>query len=118
MLAIPSSVRIFLAAGATDMRKSFDTLAQATKGVIGEDPLSGHLFVFCNRSRNRLKVLWWDRSGYCLLAKRLEKGTFIWPQQKDGFSSKVEMLPDELSLLLGGLDIRFSSRRHWYKRPG
>ncbi|KAA3612941.1 MAG: transposase [Planctomycetota bacterium] len=71
MLAIPSSVRIFLAAGAADMRKSFDTLAQATKRVIGEDPLSGHLFVFCNRSRNRLKVLWWDRSGYCLLDCRI-----------------------------------------------
>ena len=70
MLSLPPSVRIFVARGATDMRKSFDTLASLVCDVIDEDPQSGHLFVFVNGRRNRVKILWWDRFGYCLLAKR------------------------------------------------
>jgi len=64
MLNLPPSVRIFIARGATDLRKSFDTLAAVVCEVIDEDPQSGHLFVFINRRRNRVKILWWDRSGY------------------------------------------------------
>ena len=71
MLSLPPSVRIFLARGVTDMRKQIDGLAALVEHVLEEDPLSGHLFVFCNRTRNRLKIIYWESSGYWLLHKRL-----------------------------------------------
>ena len=79
MLSLPTSVRIYLARGATDMRKSIDGLAAVTKQVLEHDPLSGHLFVFCNARRDRIKILYWERTGFWLLHKRLEQGTFAWP---------------------------------------
>jgi transposase len=112
VLTLPRSVRIFASPGVTDMRKSFDTLAELARRVIGEDPLSGHLFVFCNRSRNRLKILYWERGGFWLLARRLEQGTFAWPGAKEG---RMEMSADDLLLLLGGLDPSRFARRAWYQ---
>jgi len=100
-----------LARGATDMRKSFDTLAALVIGVVEEDPQSGHLFLFVNRRRNRLKVLWWDRSGYCLLAKRLEHGQFRVFDRADGTSGAFEMSASELALVLEGIDLRGAKRR-------
>lgn len=76
---IPTSVRIFVCTQPLDMRRSFDGLAAAAKQVIGEDPRSGALFVFTNRRSNRLKVLWWDKNGYCLLCKRLHQALFRLP---------------------------------------
>lgn len=111
MLSWPSSVRIFVARGATDMRKSFDTLSALVCDVIDEDPQSGHLFVFVNRRKDRVKVLWWDRSGYCLLAKRLEQGQFrIYDRasEKDG---QYEVTMADLTLLLEGIDLRGATRR-------
>jgi transposase len=118
MISLPPSVRIFLASGATDMRKQFNGLERATREVICQDPLSGHLFVFCNRRRDRLKILVWDTSGYWLLAKRLERGTFAWPQASDDDRSVsgIEMRSEELAALLGGLDITQLSRRRWWRR--
>jgi len=116
VLTVPSSVRIFLALGPTDMRKSFDTLARLVEEVIGEDPLSGHLFVFCNRKRNRLKILVWDRSGFWLHAKRLEEGRFAWPGRMADEETSIEMDARELSLLIGGIDLRHVRRRNWYDR--
>lgn len=113
MLTLPENVRIFLAAGPTDMRKSFDTLAAATRAVIGQDPRSGHLFVFCNRNRDRLKILHWESSGYWLLSKRLEKSTFAWPAAG---TSCVTMTATKLAVLLGGLDVRDTRKRAWYGR--
>lgn len=113
IFGLGSNVRIFLAAGVTDMRKSFDTLAERAREVIKEDPLSGHLFVFCNRRRDRLKILYWEDSGFWLLAKRLEKGTFAWPDRPAG---KVEYSMPELALLLGGVDLSRTRRRRWYRR--
>ena len=78
MLTLSPRTRVFLAPGATDMRKSFDTLTAIVSETLKEDPLSGHLFVFSNRPRTRVKVLLWDGSGL-VMAKRLEKGTFFWP---------------------------------------
>ena len=116
MFSLPPSVQIFLAAGATDMRKSFNGLEAAARKVIRRDPLSGHLFVFCNRRRNRLKILLFDGTGYWVLAKRLEKGTFLWPSEQDG-SQRVEMRADELMLLLAGIDLTQSQDRAWFRRP-
>jgi len=111
MLSLPPSVRLFVARGATDMRKSFDTLAALVIDVIEQDPESGHLFLFVNRRRNRLKVLWWDRCGYCLLAKRLEHGRFRVFDRADGTAGGFEMSASELALILEGIDLRGAKRR-------
>jgi transposase len=111
MLSLPPSVRIFVARGATDMRKSFDTLAALVIDVIDEDPQSGHLFVFVNRCKNRVKILWWDRSGYLLLAKRLEQGSFRIYDRASGDGKRFEVTVSELTLLLEGIDLRGARRR-------
>jgi transposase len=111
MLSLPPSVRLFVARGVTDMRKSFDTLAALVIDVIDEDPQSGHLFIFVNRRRDRLKVLWWDRSGYCLLAKRLEHGQFHIYDRPSESTGAYEMSASDLALLLEGIDLRGSTRR-------
>ena len=108
MLSLPPSVRVFLCTEATDMRKGFDGLAALSGEVFEADPLSGHLFVFRNRKRDRVKVLWWDRSGYCLWYKRLESGRFHLPQSEDG---ALEVCWADLSLLLEGIDLRGAKRR-------
>ncbi len=102
---------MFVARGATDLRKSFDTLAALVCDHIDEDPQSGHLFVFLNRRRNRVKILWWDRSGYCLLAKRLEGGQFHVYDQSTGGPKRFELKASDLALLLEGIDLRGSRRR-------
>ena len=111
MLSLPPSVRLFVARGVTDMRKSFDTLAALVIEVIEQDPQSGHLFLFVNRRRDRLKVLWWDRSGYCLLAKRLEHGQFRVFDRADGNAGSFEMSASEFALILEGIDLRGAKRR-------
>jgi transposase len=113
VLTIPPRSRIYLAAQPTDMRKSFDGLQVAVRAVIEKDPLSGHFFVFCNRRRDRLKILLWDRSGFWVFAKRLEKGTFAWPRTD---ARSVELRSEELSVLLGGFDLARARRRAWYDR--
>lgn len=109
MLSFPPSVRIRLATGATDMRKQFDGLAAIASQVLKEDPLSGHVFVFCNRRRDRVKLLFWDRSGYWLLAKRLEQGTFAWPASAD--SPSLESNVRELMCVLEGIDLATAKTR-------
>ncbi len=111
MLSLPPSVKIFIARGVTDLRKSFDTLAALVCEVIDEDPQSGHLFVFLNRRRNRVKILWWDRSGYFLLAKRLEHGQFRMYDRASDRPSSFEVSASDLILLLEGIDLRRSKRR-------
>jgi len=101
---IPPRSRVYLAVGPTDMRKSFDGLQYAVRAVIEKNPLSGPFFVFCNRRRDRLKVLLWDRSGFWVFAKRLEKGTFAWPRVDAGTRS-VTLRAEELSMLLGGFEL-------------
>lgn len=113
MLNIGTGAKVFLVAGTTDMRKSFDTLAAVVRGVIHADPLSGHLFVFCNRRRDRLKVLVWEESGFWLMAKRLEKGTFVWPESCRG---KVEYSTAELAAMLAGLELSGRRRKRYRRR--
>lgn len=111
MLSLPPSVRLFVVRGVTDMRKSFDTLAAVVTEVVDEDPQSGHLFLFVNRRRDRMKVLWWDGSGYCLLAKRLEHGQFRVFDQAQGKPGAFELSVSELALILEGIDLRRAKRR-------
>lgn len=108
-----TATRVLLAAGATDMRKSFDTLSAIVRNSLGGDPTSGHLYVFCNKRRDRIKVLYFDGSGLWACAKRLEKGTFYWPE--DTASKAVELTREELVALLGGLDLAHARRRRWYR---
>ena len=103
MIAVPAGVRVWLAAGRTDMRKGFDGLAARVQQALAEDPFSGQLFVFRGRRGDLLKVLWWDGQGLCLFAKRLEKGRFVWPSAVDG---KVTVTAAQLSMLLEGIDWR------------
>mgnify|MGYP001952310241 FL=1 len=113
MLSLPPSVRIYLARGATDMRKQIDGLAAAVEHVLQEDPFSGHLFVFCNRARDRIKILYWESSGYWLLHKRLETGRFAWP---DSGTPSFSLTATQLHALLGGLDISKAVQRRRYRR--
>ena len=112
MLSLDRGQRIFLAAGATDMRKSFDSLSGLVREELGRDPLSGELFAFCNKSRNRLKLLLFEGAGLWVLAKRLERGTFAWPVVSTS-SRRVELSAEELALLLGGLDAQELRPRRW-----
>jgi transposase len=106
--------RIFLIVGSTDMRKSFNGLSGLASTLLGATPSSRDLFVFSNRSRNRLKVLLFDESGAWVLAKRLDKGTFAWPDAESG--DAVEYLSEELALLLGGLEASDLRSRNWHRR--
>jgi transposase len=118
MLALPSSVRIYVASEATDLRRGFDGLSSPTRSVIGVDPLSGHLFVFLNRRRNRIKILVWDRTGFLLLYKKLERGTFTIAAKPGSGKRHVEMDAGELTLMLEGLDLRNARRqKRWYRVP-
>ena len=112
MLSLPPSVRIFVARQPTDMRKSFDGLSALAAKVAGAHPMSGHLFVFFSRSRAHVKILWWDRSGYALFAKRLESGRFRFVDRIDPEASCAELSASELMLILEGIDLSGAKRRH------
>ena len=103
MLALSPRTRVYLAVGRTDLRRSIDGLALLVEGQMALDPLSGHLFVFCNRRRTMVKVLCWDRNGFCLWQKRLEKETFRWPREGDDV---VEVGARELMWFLEGLPLK------------
>lgn len=116
MLTFSPRTRVYLGVDPADMRKSFNGLFGLVKGTLLEDPLSGHLFVFTNRSHTRLKILLWDGSGLWVLAKRLEKGTFHWPTAKSPTDRSLTMTMAELTLLLSGIDLATTKSRRWYRR--
>ena len=108
--------KAWLVSGPTDMRKSFDTLCGVVRSRMEDlDPLSGHLFVFCNRRRDRIKILHFDGTGLWVSAKRLEAGTFNWPEASER-SGRCVLNQHELALLLGGLDLGATKRRRWWRR--
>ena len=102
-MIIPSGTRVWLAAGATDMRRGFDGLAAIVQERLGADPFGGHVFIFRGRRGDLVKMLWWDGDGLCLFAKRLERGRFILPQATDG---AIHLSAAQLSMLLEGIDWR------------
>ena len=101
MIPVPSNTRVWLAAGVTDMRRGFNTLAAQTEQVLAEDPYSGHMFVFRGRRGDLLKIIWWDGQGTCLFTKGPERGRFVWPAAKEG---RISLSPSQLSMLLEGID--------------
>src|ERR1051326_8179921 len=103
MIGLPAGTRIWLAAGVTDMRKGFDSLAMLAQTVLGKDPFSGHVFCFRGRRGDLVKLLWWDGDGLCLFAKRLERGRFVGPRAEQGVAV---LTPAQLSMLLEGIDWR------------
>lgn len=126
MISLSAATRVFVVAGFTDMRKSFNGLYGIVAQQLNRDPTSGHVFVFCNRSRNRIKLLLWDGSGLWVCAKRLEKGRFHWPwisesDQDDGNPPDRDaylLTHESLSLLLGGIDLKETSLKRWYRKSG
>src|SRR3954469_17827853 len=104
MFGLGPATRIYLAVGATDLRKGFEGLYGLVRDWLLGDPLSGHVFVFSNAQRNRLKLLFWDGSGLWVCAKRLEKGRFRWPEVASE-QVKVVLSQEELVLLVGGIDL-------------
>jgi transposase len=102
------AVKIFLCAQPTDMRRSFDRLAEMTRSVLSHDPMSGHMFVFFNRPRDRVKILFWDRSGFCLYYKRLEEGSFC------PLANRREVSAAELTLILEGIELAGARRQPRY----
>jgi len=114
VINLPPTVRIFLAAEPTDLRKGFDGLAALITGTLGHDPLSGHLFVFRNRRGDRLKILYWDRDGLALWYKRLERGTFRFPAPA---GQRVESRPPEMAATLEGIDLRAARRQRRFALP-
>lgn len=113
MIAIHSNVGIFVATVATDMRKGFDGLQGIVIGVLEQDPMSGHLFLFLNRRRDKLKVLYWDGDGLAIWYRRLEQGTFQMPNVQEG-AKQVEIRSEELTMLLRGIDLNNVRRRKRY----
>jgi transposase len=104
-IGLPAGSKIYLSLAPVDMRKGFDGLAAQVQHLQSRDPFSGHLFLFRSRGGDRLKALWWDGSGLCLFAKRLERGRFVWPQVKEG---GLNLTPAQLAMLVEGLDWRRS----------
>lgn len=117
MIPTGPATRVYLAMGATDLRKGFEGLSDCVKYQMKEEPLSGHLFAFTNRSRNRIKLLYWDGSGMWLLTKRIGKGRFSWPNDESSPSAvALRILAEELTLLLSGIDLEKTRSRAWWRK--
>ena len=109
------ATKIYLAAGATDMRKGFDGLYALVRDRLELEPLSGHIFLFSNAQRNRMKLIYWDGSGLWVCAKRLERGRFRWPAA-EAEQAKIVLSHEETALLVGGIDLAGSRRRAWFRK--
>lgn len=118
MLSVLVPVRIFLARDPVDMRKSFHGLVSLTESVLKQDPLAGHLFVFVNRRRDRIKLLYWGGTGFCIWYQQLEKGTYQLPDAATADEQEgIEITALQLSLILDGIDLSTVRQRPRYTRP-
>jgi transposase len=107
MLNLPPSVKAYVSADETDMRKSIDALSLLVQEILKKDAFSGHLFVFCNKRGDKIKILYWDRNGFCIWYKRLERGVFRLPKVQ---AKVFTITPSELNLLLEGIDLTDKNR--------
>lgn len=110
------ATRIYLAAGATDLRKSFEGLSDLVRQQFKEDPLSGHVFLFTNKRKNRVKLLYWDGSGTWVCTKKLAKGCFSWPKTADTETGTLRIVAEELTLLVSGIDLEKTRTRQWWRK--
>ena len=118
MLSVLGHLRIFLARDPVDMRKSFHGLVSLTESVLKQDPLAGHLFVFVNRRRDRIKLLYWGGTGFCIWYQQLEKGTYQLPDAATADERQgLEITASQLSLILDGIDLSTVRQRPRYQRP-
>ena len=117
MLTLPPSVKIFVAVDAVDGRKGFDGLLGLVTTVVGENPLSGHLFVFRTKRANLVRILFWDRTGFCLLSKRLERGCFRFPWKVPEGAQQLQVESSELLLMLAGIDLAGARHRPRWPTP-
>ena len=116
MFGVGAATRIYLAPGATDMRKSFDGLYGLVRDQLLCDPLSGHLFLFSNAKRNRLKIIFFDGTGLWVCSKRIERGRVHWPVV-DHEERKVVLSQEQFTMLLGGIDLAQTRERKWFRKP-
>lgn len=115
MFALSSAVRIYVAVQPVDMRKQFNGLWACAQETLREDPRSGAMFVFLNKDRDRLKILYWDGTGPWVMAKRLEKGRFSYPKSASG-KVKLSLTPEALGMLVGGIELKDGLSKGWYER--
>ncbi len=115
MIHLPASVRVYLCTSPCDMRRSFDGLHALVTGAMKLDAFGGHLFVFANRRKDRVKILYWDRDGFAVWAKRLEEGTYAMPFGAED-EPRREITAQELGALLSGIDLSTAKRRKRYRR--
>lgn len=116
MLSFSGSLKVFVCLEAVDMRKGFEGLQAAVGERLKEEVRSGALFVFTNRRRTRLKILYFDGTGLWLMAKRLEQGTFFWPKAAASAQGKLKLTPEAFALLTDGIDMHGARPRGWYER--
>lgn len=116
MISLPHAVKVYLHTPPTDLRKGFDALSGLVTTAFSQDPTSGHLFLFVNRRRDRLKILYWDRDGLAIWYKRLETGSFQLPVIKPD-AVAIELSLTQLTLILSGIDLRSARQRKRYQRP-
>jgi transposase len=115
MIHLPAGVRVYLCLAPTDMRRSFDGLHALVRDHLQWDAFAGHLYIFSNRRRDRVKILYWDRDGFAVWAKRLEAGVFAIPSADPG-ATRIEITTEELGALLSGIDLAQAARRKRYRR--
>lgn len=115
MISVPPSVKVFLYGQSADLRRGYDGLASIVRDAMGEDPLSGTLFISVNKRGNRIKALYWDRDGYAIWMKRLEVGAFQLPEPKEPDAPKIKLTASQLSLILEGIDLASVRRRRRFQ---